>query len=64
MTSNPIRALVTALSINMKKNKDIPLSQEETNRVNRMKRRLLWVLIILDVALLIYLVYQIIFFLV
>lgn len=42
------------------KKKDIPITQEEINRRNRMKRRFLWLLIILDILLVAYLVYQII----
>ncbi|MFA7032699.1 MAG: hypothetical protein WC201_03965 [Bacilli bacterium] len=42
------------------KNKDLPLTQEEINRRTRMKRRFLWVLIIADVLLIIYLIYQIV----
>ncbi len=36
------------------------MTQEEINRRNRMKRRFLWLLIILDILLVAYLVYQII----
>jgi hypothetical protein len=43
-----------------KKAKNIPLTQEEINRRNRMKRRLLWLLIILDVLFAAYLIYQIV----
>ncbi|HOZ02324.1 MAG TPA: hypothetical protein PKV57_00690 [Bacilli bacterium] len=43
-----------------KKAKNIPLTQEEINRRNRMKRRFLWLLIILDVLFVAYLIYQIV----
>ena len=43
-----------------KKPKNIPLTQEEINRRNRMKRRFLWLLIILDVLFVAYLIYQIV----
>ncbi|HNX16437.1 MAG TPA: hypothetical protein PKO28_03655 [Bacilli bacterium] len=43
-----------------RKKKDVPMTQEEINRRNRMKRRFLWLLIILDILLVAYLVYQII----
>ena len=43
-----------------KKTKNIPLTQEEINRRNRMKRRFLWLLIILDVLFVAYLIYQIV----
>ncbi|MCB9497919.1 MAG: hypothetical protein H6688_00505 [Erysipelotrichaceae bacterium] len=43
-----------------RKNKDLPLTQEEINRRIRMKRRFLWVLIIADVLLIVYLIYQIV----
>lgn len=47
-----------------KRDKNLPLTQEEIDRQNRMKRRLLWLLIIIDVLLVIYLVYQIIRFMI
>lgn len=52
----------TQLNINFmaKKAKNIPLTQEEINRRNRMKRRFLWLLIILDVLFVAYLIYQIV----
>ncbi|MDD2493058.1 MAG: hypothetical protein PHD85_05395 [Bacilli bacterium] len=43
-----------------KKAKNIPLTQEEISRRNRMKRRFLWLLIILDVLFVAYLIYQIV----
>lgn len=47
-----------------KKDKNLPLTQEEIDRQIRVKRRLLWLLIFLDILLVIYLVYQVIDFIV
>ncbi len=43
-----------------KKAKNAPVTQEEINRRIRMKRRFLWLLIILDALFVAYLVYQIV----
>lgn len=44
----------------MKEEKTLSLSEEEINRQNRMKRRFLWLFIILDIFLVTYIIYQLV----